>query len=217
VARRTLVCRAFTIVADDCYNVAGETIMTDMEQLKKRLNETASIQNTLDRRIAVAAVITAALQTIGVKPILVGGAAVEFYTLGGYATTDIDMVSDWTSKVKSIMLGLGFTLYEDRRHWEHADLDIFLEMPMPPLDGDLDRVLELDFDGLPLYVIAIEDIVIDRVCAFKNWKSKQDGRWARRLMHDQSDRIDWAYLVQRAKELDVEAELDRLREGDEEI
>lgn len=125
-------------------------------------------------------VVTEALAAAGVRPVVVGGLAVELYTAGGYSTSDIDMVTPYTSKVDCIMESLGFV--KEGRHWLHTELDVFIEMPMPPLAGSSDKIVEMDVRGLPVYVIGVEDLIMDRLRAFEHWKSEEDGRWATQLM-----------------------------------
>ena len=65
----------------------------DIRELCQRLAKASKIIDLAERHIRVAAVVTLALDGVGVHPILVGGGAVEFYTGGGYATGDIDMLA----------------------------------------------------------------------------------------------------------------------------
>ncbi len=60
--------------------------------LRDDLLECINIKDRVERQVAAAGIITMALEPLGIIPIVVGGAAVEFYTLGQYATMDIDFV-----------------------------------------------------------------------------------------------------------------------------
>lgn len=71
------------------------------EGIKDILNALKKENDPLRKALGVIAVLTEALEPEGIRPILVGGVALEFYTLGGYATKDIDLVvSDrsWLSR-----------------------------------------------------------------------------------------------------------------------
>lgn len=170
-------------------------IMSNIEQLKSRLSEAVELPSAIDRRMTTLAVVTQALLDRGVMAVLVGGGAVEFYTAGGYTTTDLDVITPSVSDVESTMTELGFT--KSGRHWQREELDVFIEMPTPPLDGSADKVVEVDMGDLRVFVIGVEDLIFDRLKAYEYWKSKDDGRWARRLMTLQQDTIDWEYLERR--------------------
>jgi len=63
----------------------------------------------------VCGVVTTALESENIRPIVVGGFAVEFYTLGSYATHDIDLVILEHEKANQIFQQLGFV--KEGRHW----------------------------------------------------------------------------------------------------
>lgn len=178
-------------------------------QLKRRLEEARHIDDTLERRLWIVGVITQATADLGVRPVLVGGAAVEFYTLGGYATQDVDIVMPSSPQIDDAMSGLGFE--KSGRYWVRADLDVMLEAPPPPLAGDPDRVVEIQVESWKVYVIGIEDLVIDRLNAQVHWQSDEDRRWAERLVAGAPDTIDWPYLERRARDEGVEEPLAELR------
>jgi len=52
----------------------------------------------------------------GIIPILVGGCAVEFYTLGSYATQDIDVVIPERREFDLALRALGFSKEKGQRH-----------------------------------------------------------------------------------------------------
>lgn len=58
-------------------------------ELDKLLAKAKEIGSPLERKIFFTAVLTEALKEEEIKPIIVGGTAVEFYTLGGYSTLDL--------------------------------------------------------------------------------------------------------------------------------
>jgi len=61
------------------------------EQLKKRLQALEQEKDPLKKSLLFLGILTEAIKSEGIKPVLVGGRALEFYTLGGYATKDIDV------------------------------------------------------------------------------------------------------------------------------
>lgn len=169
------------------------------------MDRAAEIDDPLERRIWVLAIITESLAPTGIKPVLVGGAAVEFYTAGGYTTFDMDIVSN-TQVLDRALIALGFS--KDGRHWIHEDMSIAIEAPSESLGQESDRVFEIQIDDMKAYVLGIEDLIIDRLNAFVHWKSKEDGRWATHLIRENCDQIDWDYLKYRAVEERVDKRLD---------
>ena len=157
------------------------------------------------RRLAMLALLTARLAPQGIEPILVGGAALEFYTAGGYATGDVDLALPSGPEVDAAFAALGFE--KEGRLWHHADLDLFFEAPAPAgLPGEDAPRTEVAVDGLPVVVIGVEDLLIDRLRAWVHWQSDEDGRWTRRLAKLYAHRLDWGYLRTRTRDVPEEAE-----------
>ncbi len=185
--------------------------MRSTEELKERLGKAREIEDILDRRLQVLAIITEYLSPKGVRPVLVGGAAVELYTVGGYATSDLDVIVNSSTAMAEAMRDLGFD--KSGRFWVRDDIEIVLETPTGPLAGDPNRVVEIDVGGMVVYVIGVEDLVIDRLNAFVHWGSSEDGRWAARLLSAQDADLDWDYLRRRAHEEKVDQALADIRES----
>ena len=64
-----------------------------IDDLKQRLRKVHRVSKFPERHIEIIAIVSEALKPYDIRPILVGGAAVEFYTRGGYTTGDIDLVA----------------------------------------------------------------------------------------------------------------------------
>ena len=149
------------------------------------------------RRLAFVGILTKYLPPPA--PIVVGGHAVEFYTLGSYATGDIDLIYPRPSVIGTLLTSWGFE--QAGRHWVHPGLGLFVEVPNDMVEGaDFDRVIETEAGGLPVRVIGPEDIIVDRLNAFVHWKSPEDGFWALELMRITYSQLDWKYLRARCKE-----------------
>lgn len=80
------------------------------------------------------------------KPILVGGSAVEFYTLGTCKSIDIDLLADRDSLIK-VLEEMGFS--KIGRHWFYTK-DLGIEIVGESVEGRR---------------------VVDRLNACKHWKS----------------------------------------------
>jgi hypothetical protein len=185
--------------------------MAEIKELRKRLDQAGQVEDPLVRRMLALAIITEGLSETRIRPIMVGGGAVAFYTLGGYTTQDIDVVMPAAPVVDRVMSDLGFE--KSGRHWVRTDIDIVIEAPASTLHGDMDHVVEVDVDGVHAYVVGVEDLIIDRLCAFVHWESEEDGRWALRLISIHGETLDWDYLRRRAAEekvADALAEMERI-------
>ncbi len=147
----------------------------------------------------VAGIISSALKTVGIEPIVVGGFAVEFYTLGSYTTHDIDLVIGKHQEADKIFKKLGFT--KEGRHWYHEETDIAVESPASVLeDADYDKVTEVKAEEFTVYLIGIEDLILDRLRAAVYWKSVDDLESAKDLLINNKQQINFDYLKEKAAE-----------------
>lgn len=165
----------------------------------------------LTKRLLFMGLLTKELKQDKVRPIIVGGNAVEFYTAGGYATGDIDVVAP-SEPLDKILKRWGFE--KEGRHWINEELGIAIEAPAFSLDSQeqYDMIYEVEIDGLFVYIIGIEDLIVDRLAAYVYWKSSDDKFWAKELIVLHLDEIYWNYLEKRAKEEEVITALIELKE-----
>jgi predicted nucleotidyltransferase len=167
-----------------------------------------SNRDKIYKNIALTAVITEALKEINIRPIIVGGQAVEFYTAGGYSTMDVDLVTPASIKeINPIIEELGFE--KEGKYWTYDQLDFALEVPGSDLAGDYDKVNEIEIEGLKAYIIGIEDIIIDRLNRYKFWKEYADQEWIVGMIYLNYEDIDWDYLYQKSES---EKTLEELKE-----
>ncbi len=122
------------------------------------------------------------------KPILVGGNALELYTLGGYSTSDIDLVCLSRELVGEVLEKLGFRRFG--RFWLNEELEMVVEIPDITLAGSMDRIEVFEIDDLKVYVIGKEDPIVDRLNACVFWKSKDDCRWVKELILLYYDKLE---------------------------
>ncbi len=169
----------------------------DFDRLSERLEVAKEIAEPLRRRLWVVAVIAEALKAQAIRPIVVGGSAVEFYTFGGYATADVDLVVGDRAALGEVLARLGFR--SEGRMWYRDDLDIVLECPDEDLAGDSGRVLEVQIEDMVCPVIGIEDLIVDRLNGYVHWKWEDDRRWVKQLIQSNTAELDWGYLRERAK------------------
>ena len=56
--------------------------------------------------------------------------------------------------------------------WEgtgHADLDVAIEIPDDVLAGSEEKITQVEIEGLNVYIIGVEDLIIDRGNAYVHW------------------------------------------------
>ncbi|SFG61758.1 hypothetical protein SAMN05660649_02128 [Desulfotomaculum arcticum] len=180
-------------------------------KLSLRLDNAKEEKDPLKKSLLVLAILTEALKPEGIRPVLVGGRALEFYTLGGYATKDIDIVLNGRQQAKTALAEMGFQNRPGERHWYHEELDLALEMPDDILAGSQEKVVTLEIDDLELYIIGIEDLILDRLAAAKYWKSEADLLWAAKLLALHQNSVDWEYLKETGKNAQLDDVLDNAR------
>jgi hypothetical protein len=131
-----------------------------------------------------------------VQPIVVGGSAVDFYTEGIYPSYDIDLVSN--RKIIGEILENVFNFKPSGRHWINEQIGLSVEIPDSHLAGDKDKVTVIRIENLYVYVIGIEDLIIDRINACVHWKSQTDCDQARFMIKYYRNRLDFGYLEKKA-------------------
>ena len=184
--------------------------MNSIDSLKKEIAEAARVRDRAERGARLAAIIAEALRTTGRDPIRVGGAAVEFYTQGAYAAADIDMVADGGKDLIEIMRRLGFEKigkdYIDRKN------GVYVEFPGSSLKAS-EKTRPVQVGSRSFRIISMEDLIVDRLNAFKFWRSLVDG--ANALMLLELGDSDEDRLKKRASEehvLDALTALQRIME-----
>jgi len=96
------------------------------------------------RRLLFVGWLSEQVKPYGLEPIVVGGHALEFYTLGDYATADIDLVCPDRAAVGQVLEQARF--HREGRHWYRSDLDLVIEIPLERRateEATLDRLIEL--------------------------------------------------------------------------
>lgn len=171
--------------------------MTPAERSARLLGLVAE-GDPLRRCLVALGILTERLAQDGIEPILVGGAAVAFYTAGGYSSVDVDVALPIGGErrgaaVERAFVDLGFT--RRGRFWVYSELDLLFEIvAREGLPGEEAPRTRVAIDGLPITVVGLEDLVLDRLRAWVHWRSEEDERWGRRLCMLYADRLDWDYL-----------------------
>jgi hypothetical protein len=165
-------------------------------ELLTRLNRTNEIVDPLKRKLWVLAIISKALSYFNIRPILIGGCAVEYYTFGGYSTYDIDIAVADHERLTEVMTNLQFQ--KEGRFWLRKDLDVVIESPAGSLVNETAPLTEVQLEDMVCYIIGIEDLIIDRLNGYVHWKWEDDRNWVKRMITLHSDKLNWNYLSSRA-------------------
>jgi hypothetical protein len=180
--------------------------------LLEPLAAAAASKDPVARHIEVAAILGEALRRVGQEVVLVGGAAVELYTEGEVSTADLDLLAEGGPPLRAVMKALGFASFG--KDWIHEPLGLYVEFPRRAL-GPSEQSILLRVNERSLRVVSREDLLVDRLCAFKFWCSAIDGVTAM-LLVELGD-LDDRRLRERAAEEDVADALATVQEVHEEV
>jgi hypothetical protein len=175
--------------------------------------EAKKVERGFQRTIFVMSILTPKLEDEGVLAVVVGGAAVEFYTRDWYATGDIDLAINKGERknLGKILEEMGFAPMG--RMWVREELGLYIEAPGDVKDIDPKKVTKVDTDSGYAYIIGLEDIIFDRIQAAEHWKSTSDQEQAIRMASEYWDKIDWKYLLTKCKEERSEKMLKKVKEA----
>lgn len=154
--------------------------------------------------LGLAAFLSSLFQRHDVELIVVGGAAVQYYTDAEYKTGDLDAVlrGDTKEIIEEVMSGLGFRRASLYRHFEHPAFPFVVEFPPSPVAVG-SRVLSkfnlLKMGPYSVHVVRVEDILMDRIVAGVEWRDSPSLNQAKLIYLKNKDRLDRAYLTDFAK------------------
>jgi len=141
------------------------------------------------------------------RPILVGGAAAEFYSQSTITTGDFDLCTFRQSELEEELQALGFVRPSGAgqmlKGWIHPELKLGFEVVADtPMDGAFDRdtLLLVENTGAGSFVtISVEDLIADRMGQYASGTAPDRLEQARELFRLQTS-LDRAYLDRRIKE-----------------
>jgi hypothetical protein len=182
-----------------------------MEPYRELLKKAKTIHDPLKRNLYLLGLLSDALGPE--KPVVVGGFTLEFYSTGGYATGDIDLVYPEPGVLGAVLEEWGFK--KEGRHWISEEFDLFIEVPGTALAGEERiRVTIVEVEGLKILLLGVEDLIVDRLNAFVHWKSTDDGYWAKELLFIYAESLDNDYLARRCADENTVSALEELRPGE---
>lgn len=142
------------------------------------------------------------------RPILVGGAAAEFYTVSALTTGDFDICTLRQPEFEEELQRLGFVRPSGPgamlKGLVHPDLGLGFEVVADvPMDGSVDaahiRLVQPDDETARFRIISVEDLIADRVGQYASGTAPDRLEQARVLLalHENAD---MAYLERRIRE-----------------
>jgi hypothetical protein len=142
------------------------------------------------------------------RPILVGGAAAEFWSTGAVTTGDFDLCTTRQQELEEEMQRFGFVRPSGAgamlKGWVHPDLRLGFEIVAEvPMDGNVDAahirlVRPVGGEGL-FRVVSVEDLIADRMGQYGSGTAPDRLDQARVLLALHPD-ADIAYLERRIRE-----------------
>ncbi len=138
------------------------------------------------------------------RPILVGGAAVEYYSGSAVMTGDVDLTSPVQPELEEELVRLGFTkegLGHTPMGWVHPSLKLGFEVvASTPMDGAVDatRIALIDLATGAFAIIPVEDLIADRMGQYASGTAPEMLAQARKLFALHPD-LDRDYLERRTR------------------
>lgn len=142
------------------------------------------------------------------RPILVGGAAAEFYTVSALTTGDFDICTLRQPELEEELRKLGFIRPSGAgtmlKGWIHPELKLGFEVVAEvPMDGNVDaahvRLVQPEGETALFRVISVEDLIADRMGQYASGTAPDRREQARILLALHPD-ADIAYLEGRIRE-----------------
>jgi len=124
------------------------------------------------------AFIQSELRLENIDVVLSGGASVAIFSEGKYVSKDLDMVPEFSLKVRKLsdaMIKIGFE-EQKTRYFIHPDTDHIVEFPPGPLSvgsEPVKEIIEIEYVTGILRVISATECVKDRLAASYHWDDKQ--------------------------------------------
>ena len=121
----------------------------------------------------------------------------EFYSTGGYRTSDIDALYLHPQEIGRMLESLGFRRVN--RHWVSEAFDLQIEFPGHAIETRaVERLTTVRVDGKSVTMIGVEDLILDRLNGFIHFDSTDDRMWARELCAMYRGQLDLDYLSREA-------------------
>jgi len=187
---------------------------TELGALRLELAQTADIADLTEQMLEIVGVVDAALASLGIRPVVVGGLAVAYWVSGLYVTADIDVVMPHAAGIEERLAELGFL--REGRYWTLPGRQPVFEAPGSTLSFNREGYSEAQLaSGRSILIQDVEELLLlrlDEFVATGNADVFQQCLW---LLGVRS--IERARLERRAAEQSLGAALDAVETVAEEI
>jgi hypothetical protein len=150
----------------------------------------------------------------GVSPdrfYVVGGSAIEVYTVGRYTSGDIDIVTDQDEAVRRVLRHWRFS--RQARVWAHDRLSLVVDLVKWPYTGSEAHTTLASTPYGPVRLAAVEDLLVKRLSSTKHWRIPGDMEHAKMLAAEFGVSMDWSYVEKLARDHDVGELLAEVRQA----
>ncbi|MDD3625685.1 MAG: hypothetical protein PHV06_00055 [bacterium] len=127
-------------------------------------------------------------------PIIVGGSALEYYSGVQYPTGDIDIFIEEEAVPELIRHLRKNKFYKRGKYYYSIDKKIPVEIHTGTFNGDKKHLSKIVFGKKEIYLIGIEDLIIDRIDVFDKKEYPEEFDWALRLYRSYLELLDIQYL-----------------------
>jgi hypothetical protein len=173
--------------------------------METKLKDILALPNRLEQMAALAWWIQSRYPDEAVRPILVGGAAMELYSEGAFITEGLDFVGIVPPPVASDLRKAEFRRLG--RHWLHDKESVSIIFHSETLKKG-ERAVDQSFGDYRVLMVSPEDLLIDRLAAWRHRESPTYGVQAYLLYYLKHGPMDLEHLRKRAVAEDVEPALD---------
>lgn len=183
----------------DSRQISFEQVREELNPLKKKLKFLAWLNSELLKRGK------------NTFPVLVGGSAVQYYTNGAYASLDMDILWSDSAVLTEILSPYGFK--REGRYWFNDEEDLVLEAPSHFFN---EKYITLNTGYGSVRMIALEELIMDRLDAYKWTNRRDDYKWAKVMletylcMRNELSALDYEYLAKETKNRDIADALENL-------
>lgn len=146
----------------------------------------------LTKRIVFTGILTREVEKEGFSPVIGGNYAVELYTSGGYKADTVDLLIP-VDLADSVLSRWSFERGDSG--WSNEDIGIAVRSLGEDLGkSELERVNQIDVNGLAVYLLGVEDLIIDKLAEYTRHGESDAILWAQELMEIHINELDLDYL-----------------------
>jgi hypothetical protein len=133
---------------------------------------------------------------------IASGTAQEYWTVGGYHETDLDLCTPLVQEAIRALEEAGFS--REGRHWRRKDVAVAVEFPDSRIDGDEGRTVLVRAGPGRARVIGVEDLYLDRLRQATATEDLEGDAFhmALAIAGARFAAIDWRYVRRRIREIE---------------